>query len=231
MKIDGPTIEGVFVKRLNRFEAVVNIGGTDSIVHVPNTGRLKELLVAGARVLVRVFDNHKRKTRYGLLLVKKNGIWVSIDSGNVPNRIMYEALLNGDFKPLEGYEHFKREVLVQDSRLDFGLFYKEREYYIEVKGVTLVENRKAFFPDAPTVRGTRHLEELRRLREQGKGAGVIFIIQREDADLFMPNDRMDPDFGIALRKAFDAGVDIWAYTCTVDCSQIKLEKEVPVYLD
>jgi len=233
IRIEGKLTEARFVKRLNRFIAVVEMNGAQHFAHVPNTGRLKELLTERATVLVREYDNPARKTKYGLLLVKKNGIWVSIDSANVPNQIVHEALKQGKFKQFKGFDEIRREVIKGDSRLDFGLFSQDREYYIEVKGVTLVENRQAFFPDAPTSRGSRHLEDLMELRQMGKGAGVIFIVQREDADVVKPNDRTDKDFGDLLRKAGHGGVDLLAYVCKVDAVQksIDIIRQIPVITD
>lgn len=230
MKLDGELIEARFVKRLNRFEAIIEIKGEQHLAHVPNTGRLKELLTEGATMLVRKFGNPARKTRFGLLLVKKAGIWVSIDSANAPNRIVHEALLAKRFEQYSEYDEVRREVTVGNSRLDFGLFSEGYEYYIEVKGVTLVEDRQAYFPDAPTTRGTRHLEELIGIRLAGKGSGVIFVIQREDADVIRPNDRTDRAFGDALRKAQKAGVDLHAYVCKVDVDQkqMNIVREIPV---
>jgi len=230
MKIEGKLVEARFIKRLNRFVAVVEVDGEQQTVHVPNTGRLRELLVEGAAVLLRRYSSPNRKTQFGLLLVKYGDIWVSIDSANVPNKIVHEALLEGYFQQFRSYRSICREVTMNKSRFDFGLFSGDSEYYIEVKGVTLVENRQAYFPDAPTVRGTRHLEELTQLRLVGKGAGVIFLIQREDADVIRPNDRTDKNFGDALRKAHAAGVDLLAYTCRIDVIQkrIDIARQVPV---
>ncbi len=232
MNIEGELYNAHFIKRLNRFEAVVEIDGTEQLTHVPNTGRLKELLIEGAEVLVRGFDKPERKTRFGLLLVKKDGIWVSIDSANVPNRIMHEALLQKRFDMYRDYDEVRREVTISNSRFDFGLFKGSREYYIEVKGVTLVEGRQALFPDAPTARGTRHIEELTSIKLNGKGAGVVFIVQREDAEVLKPNDRTDRKFGDSLRKAQEAGVDIHAYTCRIDMTLSKMDIvcQIPVLL-
>lgn len=233
MKIEGELLEGRFIKRLNRFEAVVEIEGTQELVHVPNTGRLRELLTENATVIVRKFDNPSRKTKFGLLFVRKDGVWVSIDSANLPNKIVYEALKSNAFEQFINYAEIRREVTMQNSRFDFGLFNGENEYYIEVKGVTLVEDRQAFFPDAPTTRGTRHLEELTNIKLSGKGAGVIFIVQREDADIIRPNDRTDKQFGIALRKAKKSGVDLFAYVCKIDLEQrqVNIIRSIPVVLD
>jgi len=158
--------------------------------------------------MVRKYDKTDRKTRFGLILVRKNGIWVSIDSANAPNRIMYEALVQGKFDKFRDYSEIRREVTVLNSRFDFGLFSEGKEYYIEVK---LVENRQGFF-----------LEELTKIRQNGKEAGVAFIVQREDADVVRPNDRTDKNFANALRIAAEAGVDLMAYVCKVDAEQRRI---------
>lgn len=230
MKIEGVLTEARFIQRLNRFDALVEIGGEAHHTHVPNSGRLRELLTEGATVLVREFDNPGRKTRFGLLLARKDGRWVSVDSSSMPNKIVHEALTQGRFKQFCGYGEIRREVTMGSSRFDFGLFADGREYYIEVKGVSLVEGGTAYFPDAPTERGTKHLEELARLKRDGKGAGVVFIVQREDADAVRPNDRTDRPFGDALRAAREAGVGLWAYTCRIDpgAGCICIDREIPV---
>lgn len=230
MKLEGCFTEGRFLVRLNQFEAKVEIDGREELVHVPNTGRLRELLVPGAKVLLRCFDSKTRKTAFGLLLVQKDGIWVSIDSANVPNRIVHDALLQGELPYYAGCTGINREVTAGQSRFDFGLLLHEQVCFIEVKGVTLVDHRVARFPDAPTVRGTRHLEELTALRQEGFHAGVIFIIQREDADTFMPNDATDKEFGKALRRAGDAGIPMWAYTCIVNQQEIRLDREIKIVI-
>ncbi|GAE90433.1 DNA/RNA nuclease SfsA [Acetivibrio straminisolvens] len=145
---------------------------------------------------------------------------------------MHEALIQGKFEKFCGYSEIRREVTVLNSRFDFGLFSEEKEYYIEVKGVTLVEDRQGFFPDAPTKRGTRHLEELAEIRQNGREAGVVFIVQREDADVVRPNDRTDKDFANALKAAAEAGVDLMAYVCKVDVEERRMDivREIPVVL-
>ncbi|MEG6613568.1 DNA/RNA nuclease SfsA [Pseudoclostridium thermosuccinogenes] len=232
MKIEGDLVEARFVKRLNRFVAVVEIDGEQQFTHVPNTGRLRELLTEGATVMVRKYDNPNRSTKFGLILVKRGEIWVSIDSANVPNRIAYELLKQKKFDKFTDYNEIRREVTIGGSRLDFGLFSGSYEYYIEVKGVTLVEDRQAYFPDAPTTRGTRHIEDLIHIKQEGNGAGVIFIIQREDVDVMRPNDRTDRDFGDALRKARQAGVDLDAYACKIDIAERRIDilRQIPVIL-
>ncbi len=238
MKIPGKKIEAEFEARVNRFVARVRLQKKSFEVHVPNSGRLAELLVPGARVILREAANSLRKYKYDLIMAYKNGLLVSVDS-QLPNRLLMEAfnkkspiLMEHDrAKRLLKYPIAKPEISYKNSRFDIGLGDEnDIRYYIEVKGVTLVENRRALFPDAPTDRGAKHLKELERARHEGLGAGVFFVIQREDAAAFSPNDSMDPPFGDALRRAARAGVDIFAFRCAVEPGEIKLIGPVDVRL-
>jgi sugar fermentation stimulation protein A len=231
MEIWGITKKGIFIERHNRFEATVSIDGQEVNAHVPNSGRLKELLVRGAGIILRHYDDPGRKTEYGLLLVEKDNIWVSIDSANAPNRIVEEAIKERYFRQFDAYDTYKREVTAGKSRFDFGFGEDEISYYLEVKGVTFVEDGIARFPDAPTARGVKHLKELTELKRKGIGAGVIFIVQREDALCFEPNDSTDPDFGEALRAAFAAGVDMCAYVCRVRTDRIVITGQITINLE
>lgn len=231
MIFNGEIIEGKFQKRLNRFEAIVNISDCDCLAHVPNTGRLKELLVYGAKIYLRKSENQLRKTQYSIILVENGDVLVSIDSANVPNKLVYEALKNGCFEMFNDFTEIKKEAKYGNSRLDFKLSNNITDFYIEVKGVTLVENGVARFPDAPTTRGVKHLEELIQLKKSGTGAGVIFIIQREDACIFEPNDKTHKAFGDTLRKAYKCGVGMWAYKCNVSRTGINICSEVPVKIN
>lgn len=238
MDIIGNKVEAIFQKRLNRFVARVMLQGKSIDVHVPNSGRLAELFIPGARVILRDSDNPSRKYRFDLIMVYHNDILVSVDS-ILPNKLLVEefkrktSLLksNGKIQKLLEYSYIKPEIKYEDSRFDMGLGeFEEIKYYIEIKGVTLVENRLALFPDAPTLRGTKHLLGLSKAKAKGYGAGVFFIIQRQDADVFTPNDEMDQEFGKALRYAQDVGVDIFAYKCQVSPNKINLIKQLKVKL-
>ncbi|ADL08231.1 DNA/RNA nuclease SfsA [Thermosediminibacter oceani] len=229
MRIEGIKIEATFEKRLNRFVAAVKIGSRSHKVHVPNSGRLAELLVPGARVILREAQNPARKYPYDLIMVYTGDTLVSVDS-SLPARLLLSELSRERILNLN-YDFVKPEVKYGNSRFDIGLGSKGKIfYYIEVKGVTLVENGRAMFPDAPTERGTKHMLELIRAKEEGYGAGVFFIVQREDADRFSPNDSMDKKFGDAVRKAAEAGVEVFAYNCRVDRNEILLFNRLPVEL-
>lgn len=230
--------EAKFVKRLNRFVATVQIKEDVFDVHVPNSGRLKELLIPGARVILKKAKNVKRKYKYDLIMVYKDDVLVSVDS-LLPNQLLYNAIVkkhnllknNIRTKKLLEYENIKREVSFKNSRFDIGLTSKEHtEYFIEIKGVTLEKNNCAYFPDAPTLRGIKHLKELSIAKQEGFDAGVFFIIQRDDVKSFAPNTSLDTSFSKSLIDAVSKGVNVFAIKCKVEPTFVKLKDFVPVVL-
>lgn len=230
MIYDKKIIKAEFIDRPNRFYANVKLEGKEIKVHVPNTGRCKELLIPGVTVYLREENNPARKTPYDLIMVKKGDILISIDS-HIPNKVVEEALKMGKIKKLKKYNTILREKMFEKSRFDFKISdNEENEYYLEVKGVTLEDDKYARFPDAPTERGTRHLWELIKAKKRGYGAGVLFLIQLEGVLNFSPNDERDSKFGEALRAAKAAGVDIFAYNCIVTEESIEINEEVQIIL-
>ncbi|HPU63272.1 MAG TPA: DNA/RNA nuclease SfsA, partial [Mobilitalea sp.] len=160
MKLNYNIRYGTFIGRPNRFIAHIDIDGEQVISHVPNTGRLKELLVPGAPVIVSYHPEDSRKTKYELRMVKKKDSWVSIDS-QLPNALAYEAVAKGLIKELSGYSQIKKEVTYQNSRFDLQLTDENGQIcFVEVKGVTLEKDGWSYFPDAPTERGRKHIDEL-----------------------------------------------------------------------
>ena len=248
---DRPLIEATFLERPNRFIAIVCIDGErgkEVQAHVADPGRLTELLIPGVKVyLLPAGDagskpgkaknakhtkrsQHQRKTAYTLVLVDYEGILVSIDS-RVPNELVYDGLKKGFFPEFRAYDSIKREAGFGDSRLDFRLSANSEnlpDCLIEVKSASLVRDGHALFPDAPTIRGARHMRELRDAVSAGLKASVIFVIQREDAKSFSPNDAIDPKFGSALREAVECGVNVLAYTCRISGGSITLNRQVDV---
>ncbi len=202
--------EGIFLERPNRFIALVEIHGRKEICHVKNTGRCKELLIRGATVYLSLTDNLKRKTKYDLIAVKKGDRLINIDS-QAPNEAVKEWLPN---LFLDG-ELFLSEVTFGNSRFDFYVETPERKIFLEVKGVTLEEEGIVRFPDAPTLRGVKHLEELTEAGRQGYDAYVLFVIQMSGVRYFAPNDETYRAFGNALRAASRAGVKVLARECNV----------------
>lgn len=230
MILDKETKVVEFVRRPNRFQGYVMIDGKEELVHVPNTGRCREILIPGCKVLIRAENGANRKTRFSLIGGYKNGKLINIDS-QAPNKIVEEALINKKIKGLEEYTTICREKTFGNSRFDFKLTnnYGE-EYYLEVKGVTLEENGHSMFPDAPTERGRKHLLELIEVKNSGRGAGVIFLIQMSNISSFQPNEKMDKAFSDALRFAKSNGVDIFAYECNIGESFIELTNPVEILL-
>jgi len=219
-----------FIRRLDRFQANVNFEGEDLLVHVPNTGRCKEILIPGSTVLLREELNPSRKTLYDLIGAYKGNKIINIDS-QIPNKVVAEALKDKKIEKLLRYNIIQREKTYGNSRFDFKLSNdRGEEYYLEVKGVTLEVDGKTMFPDAPTQRGRKHLLELIDAKKTGFGAGVIFLIQMSDIDSFTPYDDMDVAFGEVLRLACKSGVDVFAYECEVGEKFITLSKAVEVVL-
>lgn len=219
-----------FVRRPNRFQGYVMVEGKEELVHVPNTGRCREILVPGCKVVLREETGEHRKTRFSLIAGYKGNKLINIDS-LVPNKVVEEALILGNIPELKKYDIILREKTFGNSRFDFKLANKDgEEYYLEVKGVTLEDNKKTMFPDAPTERGRKHLLELVEVKNSGRGAGVIFLIQMDNIESFSPHDKMDRDFGDALRFAYANGVDVFAYECEVGENFISLSKRVKVIL-
>lgn len=220
-------VHGTFLRRLNRFVAEAEIGGRVETVHVKNTGRLKELLVPGATVSLEISPNAARKTRHSLIAVKKGKGWVNIDS-QVPNDVVQEAILGGSVRELARVDVLKREAHRGDSRFDFYFESGEKRGFVEVKGVTLEKGGTAMFPDAPTVRGTKHVLELAKAAEEGYAAMVLFLIQMRGCRLFRPNESMDAAFADALRIAARRGVAILAYDTRVSDAEIEFGDPVEV---
>lgn len=206
-------VRGIFKKRPNRFIAEVEVNNEIQIAHVPNTGRCKELLVEDAIVWLKPSDNPKRKTKFTLLFVENRGHLVSIYSQQA-NEIVYDAIINDKINELSGYDFHQREKTIDNSRIDIYLSNENgEECFVEVKGVTLVVGVEARFPDAPTERGTKHLNELIKLKKEGFRTAVFFLIQHPLAESFRPNWDNDPLFSKTLNEAYENGVEILVYKC------------------
>ena len=215
-----------FLARPNRFIAQVELEGRTETVHVKNTGRCKELLVPGAQVYLEKAQNPDRKTPYDLIAVEKGDLLINMDA-QAPNKVFGEWAAQGG---IPGLQVLKPETTWGASRFDFYWESEVERGFVEVKGVTLEVGGGAFFPDAPTERGVKHLHELIRARQEGYRAAVCFVIQMKPIDFLSPNDVTHPEFGQALREAAKAGVDIWAYDCAVTPDSLAIDAPVPVRL-
>ncbi|MBR5023124.1 MAG: DNA/RNA nuclease SfsA [Oscillospiraceae bacterium] len=219
-------VPGVFLARPNRFIAHIKINGKEEICHVKNTGRCRELLPTGAKVWCEKSDNPTRKTGYDLITVQKDRRLINMDS-QAPNAAVKEWLENGGLGQIES---LKPESRHGDSRFDFSFTKDGKSCFLEVKGVTLENDGVCAFPDAPTIRGAKHLRELTTLAKEGYGAYVLFVIQMADVKYLHPNDATDPDFGKALRDAAAAGVKVLAMDCQVTPDSMRLHSPVAVRL-
>lgn len=224
-----PQRRGVFVQRLNRFAVEVSLDGMPAVAHLPNSGRMRELLVPGHPVIVVEQPGAHRKTPYDLLLVQYRNQWVSVDA-RLPSALAAAALRAQALPEWADYTTVRREVAYHDSRLDIELTAPGgRRCLIETKSCNLVEEGIALFPDAPTTRGARHLHTLIHATQHGIAAAALFIIQRADARVLRPFDTADPAFGQALRQAAKAGVTVAAYGCCMTPDAMTLA--APVLVD
>ena len=221
--------KGIFLERPNRFIAHVCLEGQTekTVCHVKNTGRCRELFVPGAEVWVQRAENPERKTLYDLICVKKGEQLINVDS-QAPNRVAEEWLPKSGLFPADAC--IRREVRFGASRFDLFVEAGERRAFVEVKGVTLEEEGVARFPDAPTERGVRHVEELMRCLEEGFEAFLLFVVQMKGVRQAAPNDRTHPAFGETLRRAAAAGVQILAVDCRVTPEELLAEERLPVLL-
>ena len=220
-------VPGRFIDRPNRFIAHVDIDGRKQVVHVKNTGRCKELLIPGAVVYLEGSNDPKRKTEWDLVAVEKGTRLINMDS-QAPNRVFCEWVQAGNFLP--DVTLIRPETKFGDSRFDFYLEADGKRHFIEVKGVTLEQDGIVRFPDAPTERGVKHIEELIRAKENGYECWVCFVVQMSDVRHFEPNDATHPQFGDALRRAAKAGVHILALDCTVTAETLAINREIAVRL-
>ena len=201
--------KGIFIERPNRFIAKVNIDGRVETVHVKNTGRCKELLIPGVEVILEISDNPARKTKYDLIAVYKDGLGlINIDS-QAPNKVVYEWLMQKDF------DLVKPEYTYGNSRFDFYMEKGSDRYLTEVKGCTLEIDGVGYFPDAPTLRGVKHLRELTEAARAGYRCSVAFVIQMPGISEVRANVDTHPEFGVALEEARSEGVEILMLQCNI----------------
>ena len=225
-------VKAQFISRPNRFVANVDINGKECSVHVKNTGRCRELLVPGCTVYLEDHAEHmgSRKMRYSLVAVKKERthgpLMINMDS-QAPNIVVREAFETGmiSIPALGQLTKIKPETVYGNSRFDFYLEGTKGKGFVEVKGCTLEENNIASFPDAPTERGVKHIEELIEAKKNGYYAGILFVIQMEGMKYIRPNDATHPAFGEALRRASASGVEILAYDCKVTEDTLTITKK------
>jgi len=221
--------KGTFTNRPNRFIAEVTINGKTETCHIKNTGRCHELLTPGATVYTNYINNPSRQTQYDLIAVEKDDTLINIDS-HAPNIAFGEYLQQHKFHELGSITHIKPESKYGNSRFDFHIQTPTSKTFIEVKGVTLEENKIAMFPDAPTERGIKHLNELATCIADGYDAYVIFIIQMKGITHFTPNYKIHAAFGETLTQVMDKGVKARAFDCIVTPDKMIIDKPIAIHI-
>jgi sugar fermentation stimulation protein A len=231
MKITQPLQKGTLIKRYKRFLADIQTEDQVLTVHCPNSGSMKGLADTGNPVWISLAENPNRKLSYTLEFIEINGSLVGINTHR-PNKIVHEALIQKKISSLSSYTKIQQEVRYgKNSRID--LFLTETglpNAYVEIKNVTLKEKNTALFPDAVTARGTKHLKELMEMKAQGHRAIMLYLIQREDCQIFSIAKDIDSLYATTLKQAIEAGVEILAYQCNLTPKEILLDKEIEIEL-
>lgn len=221
--------EAIFVKRENRFRAEVELNGQRIKVHVPNSGRMRELLTPGASVWIQPAkdESKKRKTAYTLVLARQQERYICLHA-HFANELIAFWLQHDILPEFAGATKIEREKPYGTSRMDFRLYREQRCCYVEVKSVNLLDGDTARFPDAPTSRGSKHLRELIACKADGMDAAVVFLVMGNDAKQFAPNWKMDATFAKTLMLAQSKGVEVYVYTCEVSLQGVRYTGRIPI---
>jgi len=229
MQFNQKLLSGILIKRYKRFLADVELAdGSRITVHCPNSGSMLGCSEPGSPVMISRSGNPRRKYPQTLEMVKAGTVWIGVNTV-LTNRLVREGLENVVINEFGRLDAITQEVKTSEhTRLDFRLEQNGKHTYMEVKNCSLAENGTAMFPDAVTARGTKHLEELARLKEEGHGAAVFFCVQRSDADVFSPAGHIDPLYAETLVKVEKTGVQVLAYQADVNPQSIKIVRPLPV---
>ena len=230
MQICREPIRGAFVERPNRFTATIKVSKKDVYAYIPSSGRLDDLLVAGARCVLEPAEQESRKTSYDLISVESHdGRFVCIDT-RIPRRFIEQSIRAHHLPTFRGYQVAGREVRCGDSRLDLELRQNGHNAFVETRSVTRVADRLAKYPDSAVPTETNRLLDLTRQARGGARGYMVYIVQRNDADAFRPDAKADPEYVDTLKKALRAGVRVLAFRCLVTDTEIGIEGEIPVLL-
>ncbi len=217
-----------FLSRHKRFTVEAETASGERLAaHTNNTGSMMGLLRPGREILLSPAANPARKLKWTLEAVRLSGTWVGVNT-STPNRMIRAAWETGAIPEMAGFEHFRPEAKVGDSRLDAYLSGTRGELWVECKNVTLVEDQVAAFPDAVTERGQKHLRELMDLAGRGVRVALFFLVQRTDARCFGPADYIDPVYAELFYEALGRGVEIWPHVAVVDERGVTLGKRLEV---
>jgi sugar fermentation stimulation protein A len=225
VKIVGEKVKGIFIKRINRFEAIVRVDGELELAHVANTGRMKEMLHEGVEVVLVKSTNPNRKTKYSMMFVKKSDRLICIKSA-LANDVFEDGIKSGKISWLNG--KIKREVTYLNSRFDFFIDGEEKTF-IEVKCGTYEEEGILKFPDAPTERGRRHIDELMKAKSEGYSTAIVIIGFMDYVKEFTPHYNIDDKFGKKLKEAYESGVKFHVYNCFISEENLEIKDEIDFY--
>lgn len=225
VKIVGEKVNGIFINRINRFEAIVRVDGELELAHVANTGRMQEMLSEGVEVVLIKSTNPNRKTKYSMMFVKKNNNLICIKSA-LANDVFEDGIKTGKITWLNG--KIRREVTYLNSRFDF-LIEGQKRTFVEVKCGTYEEDGILKFPDAPTDRGRRHIDELIKAKNDGYDAAVVIIGFMDYVKEFTPNYKIDNRFGEKLKAAYESGVKFHVYNCFISEDELEIKEEIDFY--
>jgi len=228
VKLGFKLLKGKFNKRMNRFLAEIELNNRKVLAHLPNSGRMLTVLSPGCEAYVKTENALNRKTKYTMFAVKREKIPIIVNT-RFANKVVKMLIDRSLFPPLRKYRVLKENVLKNNSRIDFLLGRNGQRFYLEVKSVSYVINGVAMFPDAPTVRGRKHVETLIKCLREGSNAGILFAVQRPDAEKLRPCHEIDPKFSELIAKAVKNGVKIFTQTLIfrpIDSVEIALHKPV-----
>lgn len=229
LKLEEKLRVGTFLRRLNRFMVEVQLQSGKVLAHLPNSGRLVTVLVPEATAFMREKSHAERKSSYDLFAVEHSGVPIIVDT-RCSTVASQKAIAEGLFTALKGYDVVRKNVKVNHSLLDLLLQHGAKHFFLEIKCVTHVVNGLAMFPDAPTVRGRKHIESLVKLVQQGSEAGVLFSVQRPDANVLKPYRKIDPSFSRLLQKASEEGVKIFTQKLIFRFpNKVEIQPNVPVF--
>lgn len=230
MKFEKKLQTGKFIKRYKRFFADLTLDSGELVTaHTANTGSMKTCIGEDWKVAVSFHDDPKRKLKYSLELTHNGKTWIGVNT-SLPNKLAYQSILDNKIPELTGYNQVKPEATIGQSRIDLLLKSEDRaDCYVEIKNVTMLAGEnEAIFPDAVSERGLKHLHELASIHSSGKRAVMLYIIQREDVEIFRPAIEIDPEYSKALKEVYSQGVEILAYRCRVNLDGVEIEKKLPV---
>lgn len=230
MKFEKQLVHGTLIRRYKRFLADIKLDNGDEVIaHCTNSGAMTSCLEDDAEVYLTPVDDPKRKTKFTWEMIKINDDWIGVNT-SVPNVLAFDAIRDGYISGFEQYTEVRREVKWEDSRFDVMAKNDKETCFIEVKNVTMKEGDWVRFPDAVTVRGRKHLEALIRVKNSGMRAVMFYIVQRSDVTKFGPAYGVDPEYGEALKRAMDEGVEVFVFQAKVTPVEICIVQKLPCFL-